>query len=180
MTNDEQIRLRIFSYHLSKIRRLRRGLKKRDGVHGERTRLACRIPRLAGYARTAQGPQNAGGRPVCRARRTARHARRARSPDAHRSVPYRPVHFERWYHSSFVIRHCKASPLIASSPIARPSSPVAQRLDGVELRRLHRGENPGKHADHDAEAECEDHALHLNDRRIFTRGDGDDDLDEQR
>ena len=42
---------------------------------------------------------NACGRPVCRARRTARHAGRARSPDAHRSVSNRPVHFERWYES---------------------------------------------------------------------------------
>ena len=58
---------------------------------GERTRLACRIPRPRGIHAATQGVPNACGRPVCRAGRTARHARRARSPCTPLCIPFVPL-----------------------------------------------------------------------------------------
>ena len=58
---------------------------------GERTRLACCIPRPRGIHAATQGVPNACGRPGCRAGRTARHARRARSPCTPLCIPFVPL-----------------------------------------------------------------------------------------
>ena len=49
-----------------------------------------------------------------------------------------------------------------------PRSPVPQRLDRVQLRGFHRGEEAGEDAHRHAEAKREQHAFHRDDGRVFT------------